>query len=326
MIERARAVPIESVIEGLKLRGRVERCGPCPVCGGDDRFNVNVRKQAFFCRMCGAKGNVIALVQFLDGVDFRKAVEVLTGERASEARRPSPPAPSKTDDDLKRRLDRDLARARRIVSELVPVVGTPGERNLRDVRKIDVDVIKDVLSRTDAIGWHPAVYFNEPEYPRPGDPPHPLHGQKLGCIVAVMTDPVTARPTGAISRTYIGPDGKKVGKAKTLASPMGIVRLTPDDEVLLGLHICEGLESALDGMARDLRPMWSTGSTALMSKFPVLAGIEALTILADHDANGAGEKAAREAGARWRAVGREVRVYRTAAPGDINDIARGAGR
>jgi hypothetical protein len=34
-----------------------------------------------------------------------------------------------------------------------------------------------------------------------------------------MTDASTAEPTGAISRTYIGPDLTKVGKAKTLGSP-----------------------------------------------------------------------------------------------------------
>ncbi len=35
MIERARAVRIESEIErrGIKLRGRIERVGPGPVCG-----------------------------------------------------------------------------------------------------------------------------------------------------------------------------------------------------------------------------------------------------------------------------------------------------
>jgi hypothetical protein len=35
-----------------------------------------------------------------------------------------------------------------------------------------------------------------------------------------MTDPVTALPTSAISRTYVD-DGKKVGKAKTLVHLAG---------------------------------------------------------------------------------------------------------
>jgi hypothetical protein len=52
LIEQARSVPIEDVIEhrGVKLRGKSARYGPCPQCGGDDRFGVNTTKQVFNCR------------------------------------------------------------------------------------------------------------------------------------------------------------------------------------------------------------------------------------------------------------------------------------
>ena len=81
LIDRARAVPIEDIIEthGIKLRGRIERIGPCPVCGGTDRFAINTRKQLFNCRGCGTGGDVISLVQFLDDCTFREAVETLAG-------------------------------------------------------------------------------------------------------------------------------------------------------------------------------------------------------------------------------------------------------
>lgn len=62
-----------------------------------------------------------------------------------------------------------------IVRELVPVRGSPGEQYLREVRRIDCDLIADVLERTDAIGWHPSVLFREDD--------HPLNGRYLGCIV-----------------------------------------------------------------------------------------------------------------------------------------------
>jgi DNA primase len=84
LIERARSTPIESVAErhGLKLRrAGAERVGPCPICGGTDRFGVNTRKQVFLCRQCGAKGGAIDLEMFLAGSDFRAAVETLSGER-----------------------------------------------------------------------------------------------------------------------------------------------------------------------------------------------------------------------------------------------------
>jgi Toprim domain len=76
-------VPIEREIErrGIKLNGgRIERCGPCPRCEGNDRFSINVKKRVFNCRQCGAKGDVIDLVRFLDGCDFIAAGTTLTGE------------------------------------------------------------------------------------------------------------------------------------------------------------------------------------------------------------------------------------------------------
>jgi DNA primase len=83
-VERARNVPIEREIErrGVQLNGgnKTERSGPCPVCGGDDRFSINTKKQVFNCRGCGKGGNVIALVEHLDGIGFIDACTTLTGE------------------------------------------------------------------------------------------------------------------------------------------------------------------------------------------------------------------------------------------------------
>jgi hypothetical protein len=80
-IEQARAVSIESELarRGIKLNGKVERTGPCPKCGGDDRFSINTNKQVFNCRQCGGRGDVIALVQFLDGTEFIEACTTLAG-------------------------------------------------------------------------------------------------------------------------------------------------------------------------------------------------------------------------------------------------------
>jgi phage/plasmid primase-like uncharacterized protein len=319
LIERAHAVRIEDEIawRGIKLRGQIDRCGPCPVCGGRDRFSINVRKQVFLCRQCDARGDVIALTQFLDGCDFREAIEYLTGERAPAPSRPAPTAADamRVERD-ERRAAHDLIFAKTLVLGMGPILEAPEPVGyLRVERKIDTAAIADVLSRTDAIGWHPVVpFFKEG---------HPLNGKRLGCIIAVMTDVITAAPTGAISRTYIH-EGHKVCPAKTLGSPTGIVRLSLDEDVLEGLHIAEGLETALDVMAEGFRPCWSTGSTALMARFPVLAGIEALTINADHDENHAGERAAAEVESPWREAGRETHVYLRETPGDFNDAFREA--
>ena len=81
-VGRARSVPIEREIDrrGIKLRGKIERVGPCPKCGGDDRFSINTKKNVWNCRGCGIGGDVIDLVKFLDGVDFIDACKRLFGE------------------------------------------------------------------------------------------------------------------------------------------------------------------------------------------------------------------------------------------------------
>jgi hypothetical protein len=79
----AKMVPIEGELarRGIHPKGKTERCGPCPKCGGDDRFSINTQKGVWNCRNCSKGGDVIALVQHLDGVDFITACETLTGKR-----------------------------------------------------------------------------------------------------------------------------------------------------------------------------------------------------------------------------------------------------
>jgi hypothetical protein len=80
---RAKAAPIEGEIvrRGIELkRVGAERIGPCPRCGGHDRFAINVNEQVFNCRGCDVGGDVIRLVEHLDGVDFITACTTLTNE------------------------------------------------------------------------------------------------------------------------------------------------------------------------------------------------------------------------------------------------------
>src|SRR5262252_7452061 len=82
-IERARSVPIVQEIErrGIMLkRSGSERIGPCPNCGGTDRFSINTIKGVFNCRGCNTGGDVIDLVIFLDHCGFEEACETLTHE------------------------------------------------------------------------------------------------------------------------------------------------------------------------------------------------------------------------------------------------------
>jgi DNA primase len=79
LISIARSVRVEEEVSrrGIRLKGRIDRAGPCPHCGGRDRFSINLKKQVFNCRGCQRGGDVIELVQFLDDLDFRQAVALL---------------------------------------------------------------------------------------------------------------------------------------------------------------------------------------------------------------------------------------------------------
>ncbi len=143
-------------------------------------------------------------------------------------------------------------------------------------------------------------------------------------MLALMTSPVTAEPRG-IHRTFLLPDGSgkaAVDPVRMMLGSAGVVRLSPDDEVELGLGICEGIESGLAVMAAGWRPIWAAGSLGALIAFPVLDGIECLTVFADpkpHEIAGA-----RACAARWAAAGREAVVRIPQAGGDWNDLLRAA--
>jgi hypothetical protein len=68
-----------------KLAPGIDRAGPCPVCGGTDRFAIHTKKNTFNCRGCGISGaGVIDLVMATETVTFIVACEIVTGHKASE--------------------------------------------------------------------------------------------------------------------------------------------------------------------------------------------------------------------------------------------------
>jgi hypothetical protein len=80
-IARARAVSLLDVACEHHLRRQgAEYIGPCPRCGGTDRFAININRGLWNCRGCEMGGDVIALAQFSWDCDFNAAVERLTGK------------------------------------------------------------------------------------------------------------------------------------------------------------------------------------------------------------------------------------------------------
>jgi len=134
--------------------------------------------------------------------------------------------------------------------------------------------------------------------------------ETLPAMVSLMTDPTTAEPCG-IHRTFLRPDGsgKADGQAKMMLGRAGIIRLVPDDEVTIGLGIAEGIETSLAIMQHaEWSPVWASGSAGAIAKFPVLSGIETLTIFPDLDDKGAGIAAARQCAERWQADGKSIAI------------------
>jgi Toprim domain/CHC2 zinc finger len=289
-IERASAVRIEDETErrGIKVIGQIDRCGPCPLCGGRDRFSINIRKQVFNCRGCGARGTVIALVQALDGCAFREAVECLTGEHG-----PAPRCPTEASQRAPQ-LHRDDGRTRalHLWNAGADPRGTLVERYLAS-RGLELgDGIAGEVLR-----WHPGIRA------------------MLGLFRDIRSD-----EPRAISRTFMDQDGRKI--ERKFLGPVGgcAIKLDDDDEVTQGLHVGEGVETCLAARQLGLRPTWALGSAVAVAAFPVLGRIECLMLLAEHCAVNA--RAVEQCAARWHEAGREVFIIEPKRGKDLNDAIR----
>jgi Toprim domain len=67
----------------------------------------------------------------------------------------------------------------------------------------------------------------------------------------------------------------------------GAIKLSLDGDVTHGLLIGEGIETTLSAsLILKFRPAWSVVSRNGIAKFPILTGIEAVTIAVDNDPDG----------------------------------------
>lgn len=63
---------IQELIPGLKKVTANEYCGPCPECGGDDRFRVKAETQTYWCRQCNAKGDILNYIELTTGKNIKE--------------------------------------------------------------------------------------------------------------------------------------------------------------------------------------------------------------------------------------------------------------
>jgi phage/plasmid primase-like uncharacterized protein len=250
----------------LKRVGR-ELVGPCPACGGVDRFAVNVAKQIWNCRGCAKGGDVIDLVRHIDSVDFTTAVATLTGEKPR--RTPVRTTPKQTNghngaSDYERRQH---AKAAWLWRQRQPIVGSIAETYLRQAR-----------------GYHgplpPTLGFL------------PAHKDYHPAMVAAFGIADAPHDVDAVHLTLLKSDGTgkaDVAKPKLFVGrPLGRpIVLAPISDTL-ALAITEGIEDGMSVRAALDLGVWAAGSSGRM---PALAAaipryVETVTIWAHADAAG----------------------------------------
>jgi putative DNA primase/helicase len=144
----------------------------------------------------------------------------------------------------------------------------------------------------------------------------------LAAFSPIENDPGEDEPPVALLRVGLDEHGGKFGKKMIGPTAAAAIKIDADEDVTYGLGICEGLEDALDIRQRGWRPVWCVGSAGAIKTFPILAGVDCLTIFADNDASGVGLDRARACADAWRAADREVAIIPPRGAKDWNEAGR----
>jgi hypothetical protein len=218
------------------------------------------------------------------------------GGKADIGRIPTGAAPIDEDQNA-----RNLERAHELWNEAESIADTLAERYLAETRGIDVGALPGGIN--EVLRFHPRCW---------------LGGKYPPCLIALFRDIETGERAG-IHRTWLTADAQKIDRRMFGRWPRPrAIKLWPADN---RLFVGEGIETALAAATQlGMRPAWALGSKIYLSKLPVISGVNELTILVDHDADG--EAAAIACDQTWRDAGRRVRLLRTkdAELNDFNDL------
>jgi len=252
-------------------------------------------------------GDVLALIEREHRCGFPRGIEIASEmlRRTYDENRPARCSTAHPDDRERQRWCTETVK--RLWREAIHIEGTPGARYFYK-RGIDITLLPEF----GGLRWHPRCLWRD--------------GQ-TGCVLARFTDPVTGELRGLWRRPISGEMARALGPMKD-----SVIRLWSDEAVTTHLCIAEGIETAAAASqiayrGTLLQPVWATGCAGNMASLPVLAGIEALTILVDHDkinpktGTRPGEEAARECAERWARAGRDVTLLTPTREGaDFNDV------
>lgn len=239
------------------------RHGPCPLCGGEDRFRFDNKhgNGSYICNQCGA-GTGMQLLQKVKGWDFRTAaseVDKVLGNVQADAVKPA------MDDEKRRKLLNDLWRA-----------GNP----------IQADCMAGFYLASRGVGLCdcPDLRFVE-QCPAPD-------GVKRPAMIALVRD-AEGKPAN-IHRTFLGLSGKADMDNPRAMMPGSVsegsaVRLFPVAE---RLGIAEGIETAYAAAKRFGLPVWSAIDAGKLAKWQPPAGCKSVVVFGDNDRSFTGQAAA----------------------------------
>lgn len=241
--------------------------GPCPICGGKDRYRYDNRhgNGDWFCNVCGA-GDGFDLLEKVQGWDFAEAAQRV--DRIVHNIDTTPFQPEVNVEQRRRRLNDLWTKA--VSPELVSQYF--GSRGL------NLDVIDPLLAD---LRGHPAMWDTDINATRPG-------------IVALVRNqhgtPVTAH------RTFLNylADGSIERVSKKLMPPLESIKGASirlgniNDRVVLA----EGIETALAGAQVTGMPAMAFISANNLAEAEVPESVKGVTICADNDDSYTGQWAA----------------------------------
>ena len=252
---------------GIDQQFLVNRHGPCPICGGRDRFRFDDKdgRGTWICSYCGS-GDGFKLLQAIKGWTFREAareIEAVVGVIPASA-----PAPNQSDSDK-------LAICRRMWGESSAVV--PGDPvALYLARRCGIETVPPVIR------FHPRLAYRHDD----GSVTH------HPAMVSRVQDRSGAGCS--IHRTYLADDGQKaaVPTAKKVVGnlPAGAaIRLFSPSECI---GVAEGIETALSAFLLFGVPTWAAVTAGGLERWTPLETTKRVIVFGDNDASGSGEAAA----------------------------------
>jgi putative DNA primase/helicase len=269
---------------GLPSKALRNRHGPCPMCGGKDRFRWDNKKGrgTFYCSGCGAGNGPDLAMKFL-GIDYAQLVKHIAPIFGTTKVRKAPKALPESE---RRRIMNDLWQAGGRISKSGPVA-----THLR--KRLGVVIPSHDLRAVDQ--------------------------EDGGAIMVALVRDATGNPV-TLHRTFLDKDGAKLDRKLMPGEipPGSAVRLMPPDEML---GIAEGIETAFAASILFKIPCWASLNTSLLKTWEPPAGSDRIVVFGDNDLNFAGQAAAYEQARKCAFANKEVEVRIPASPGDDwNDV------